>query len=27
VDVNLALEVMARALRRFHHNQWPATGY
>ena len=23
VDVNLALEVMARALRRFHQNQWP----
>jgi len=23
VDVNLMLEVMARALRRFHHNQWP----
>jgi CheY-like chemotaxis protein len=24
VDVNLALEVMARALKRFHQNQWPA---
>jgi CheY-like chemotaxis protein len=24
VDVNLMLEVMARALRRFHQNQWPA---
>jgi len=23
VDVNLALEVMARALKRFHQNQWP----
>jgi CheY-like chemotaxis protein len=23
VDVNLMLEVMARALRRFHQNQWP----
>jgi CheY-like chemotaxis protein len=23
VDVNLALDVMARALRRFHQNQWP----
>jgi hypothetical protein len=25
VDVNLMLEVMARALRRFHQNQWPTT--
>jgi CheY-like chemotaxis protein len=24
VDVNLLLETMARALRRFHQNQWPA---
>jgi CheY-like chemotaxis protein len=24
VDVNLALDVMARALKRFHQNQWPA---
>ncbi|MCL2640845.1 MAG: response regulator [Phycisphaerales bacterium] len=24
VDVNLMLEVMARALKRFHQNQWPA---
>lgn len=24
VDVNLALEVMARALKRFHQNHWPA---
>jgi CheY-like chemotaxis protein len=23
VDVNLALDVMARALKRFHQNQWP----
>jgi len=23
VDVNLALELMARALKRFHQNQWP----
>ncbi|HVS71027.1 MAG TPA: hypothetical protein VHQ47_07220 [Phycisphaerae bacterium] len=23
VDVNMMLEVMARALRRFHQNQWP----
>ncbi len=23
VDVNLMLEIMARALRRFHQNQWP----
>jgi len=23
VDVNVMLEVMARALRRFHQNQWP----
>jgi CheY-like chemotaxis protein len=23
VDVNLALEVMARAMKRFHQNQWP----
>jgi CheY-like chemotaxis protein len=23
VDVNLALEVLARALKRFHQNQWP----
>lgn len=25
VDVNLALEVMARALKRFHKNHWPET--
>ena len=24
VDVNLALDTMARALKRFHQNQWPA---
>jgi CheY-like chemotaxis protein len=24
VDVNLMLETMARALKRFHQNQWPA---
>ena len=24
VDVNLALETLARALKRFHQNQWPA---
>ncbi len=24
VDVNLALELMARAMKRFHQNQWPA---
>jgi hypothetical protein len=23
VDVNLALDTMARALKRFHQNQWP----
>ena len=23
VDVNLLLEIMARAMRRFHHNLWP----
>jgi len=24
VDVNLMLEIMARAMRRFHQNQWPS---
>lgn len=24
VDINLALELMARAMKRFHQNQWPA---